>query len=77
MQPATDAFWSAYCEKSSTPPALRRVVELTAVHLVQTAVERAQALWAPSAHVVTLLQLAENILLEPERAARALLGLRG
>jgi aminoglycoside phosphotransferase (APT) family kinase protein len=77
MQPATDAFWSAYCAKSSTPPALRRVLELTAVHLVQTAVERAQVLVAPSAHVVTLLQLADNILLEPERAAQALLGLRG
>jgi Ser/Thr protein kinase RdoA (MazF antagonist) len=77
MQPATDAFWSAYREQSSTPPVLRRVLELTAVHLVQTAVERAQVLWAPSGHVVTLLQLAENILLEPERAAHALLGLRG
>ena len=77
MQPATDAFWSAYCEETSTPPTLRRVLELTAVHLVQTAVERAQVLWAPSAHVVTLLQLAENTLLEPERAAQVLLGLRG
>ncbi len=35
MQPATDAFWSAYCETTSTPPTLRRVLELTAVHLVQ------------------------------------------
>ena len=77
IQPATDAVWSSYCEASSTPPALRRTLELTAVHLVQTAVERAQVLGAPSAHVVTLLQLAENILLEPERAAYALLGLRG
>ena len=77
MQPAIDAFWSGYCEASSTSPTLRRVLELAAVHLVQTAVERAQVLVAPSAHLITLLQLAENILLEPERAAQTLLGLRG
>ena len=59
-----------------TPPALRRVLELAAVRLLKTAVERAQVLAAPSAHLVTLLQLAENVLLEPERAAQTLLGLR-
>jgi Ser/Thr protein kinase RdoA (MazF antagonist) len=76
MQPAIDAFWSAYRGASSTPPALPRVMELAAVRVLQTAVERAQVLAAPSAHLVTLLQLAENILLEPERAAHTLLGLR-
>ena len=76
MQPAIDAFFSAYRAATSTPPTLRRMMELAAVRLLQTAVERAQVLAAPSAHLVTLVQLAENIMLEPERAARTLLGLR-
>ncbi len=76
MQPAIDAFWSAYRRAISSRPALRRVIELAAVRLLQTAVERAQVLSAPSAHLVTLIQLAENILLEPETAAHTLLGLR-
>jgi aminoglycoside phosphotransferase (APT) family kinase protein len=77
MQPAIDAFWSAYRATSSTPPALWRVLELAAVRLLNTAVERAQVLAAPSAHVVLLLQLAENVLREPEGAAHTLLGLCG
>jgi thiamine kinase-like enzyme len=77
MQPAIAAFWSAYCELTSSPPALRRVVELAAVRLLQTAVERAQVSSAPSAHLVTLLQLADNMLHQPEATAVTLLGLRG
>ena len=77
MQPAIDAFWSAYRGTSSRPPPLRRVLELAAVRMLQTAIERAQVHSAPSAHLVTLLQLAENVLLEPEGAAATLLGLRG
>ena len=76
MQPAIDAFWSAYRDAISAPPNLRRAVELAAVRLLQTAVERAQVLSAPSAHLVTLLQLADNMLQEPERAATTLLGVR-
>jgi len=76
MQPAIDAFLSAYRRATGTPPTLRRTMELAAVRLLQTAVERAQVLTAPSARLVTLVQLAENILLEPENAARTLLGLR-
>jgi hypothetical protein len=76
MQPAVNAFWSAYCQAISSPPTLRRVVELAAVRLLQTAVERAQMLSAPSAHLVLLLQLADNILQRPEAAAVTLLGLR-
>ena len=76
MQPAISAFWSAYCRAISSPPLLRRVVELAAVRLVQTAVERAQLISAPSAHLVLLLQLADNILQQPESAAMTLLGLR-
>ena len=76
MQPAVDAFWSAYRGAISSPPTLRRVIELAAVRLLQTAVERAQVLSAPSAHLVTLLQLADNMLQQPEAAAVTLLGLR-
>jgi aminoglycoside phosphotransferase (APT) family kinase protein len=74
MRPAMHAFWSAYRSARSVP--LRRVVELGAVRLLQTAVERAQGLSFPSAHVVTLVQLADNMLQQPDDAAVALLGLR-
>jgi Ser/Thr protein kinase RdoA (MazF antagonist) len=76
MQPAMEAFWSAYRLASWRPPTLRRVVELAAVRLLQTAVERAQGLATPSAHVVTLVQVADNMLRHPEDAAANLLGLR-
>ena len=75
MRPAIDAFWSAY-RHANPELALRRVMELAAVRLLQTAVERAQGLNAPSAHVVTLVQLADNMLRRPEAAALGLLGLR-
>lgn len=76
MRPAVDAFWSAYREAAERPPGLRRVIEMTAVRLLQTAVERAQGLSAPTAHVITLVQLADNMLRRPEDAASGLLGLR-
>jgi hypothetical protein len=77
MQPAIEAFWSAYAAAAPPGrPALRAVVELAAVRLLQTAVERAQGLSAPTAHVITLLQLADNLLRRPEEAALTLLGLR-
>jgi len=75
MQPAISAFWSAYCRAAKSPPQLRRVVELAAVRLLQTAVERAQVLSEPSAHLVLLLQVADNILQQPDAAAVTLLGL--
>jgi Ser/Thr protein kinase RdoA (MazF antagonist) len=76
MQPAIAAFWSSYRLAARRPPRLRRAVEMAAVRLVHTAVERAAGLTALSAHVVTLLQLADNMLREPEAAAIGLLGLR-
>lgn len=74
MRPAIQAFWSAYVP--ANPPPLRRVIELGAVRLLQTAIERAQGLSFPTAHVVTLVQLADNMLRQPDDAALALLGLR-
>ena len=76
MQPAMQAFWAAYATVNPERPALQRVIELTAVRLLQSAVEQAQFLTPPSAHVATLVQLAENMLRRPEAAA-GLLGLRG
>jgi aminoglycoside phosphotransferase (APT) family kinase protein len=75
MQPAMQALWSAYRLASPRRPTLRRVIELAAVRVLQTAVEHAQGLAEPSAHVVTLVQLADNMLREPDDAALWLLGL--
>jgi Ser/Thr protein kinase RdoA (MazF antagonist) len=76
MQPAVQAFWTTYRLARPREPTLRRVIELAAVRLLQTAVERAQGLAAASAHVVTLMQLADNMLRDPDDAALSLLGLR-
>jgi aminoglycoside phosphotransferase (APT) family kinase protein len=74
MRPAIHAFWSAY--QPANPPSLHRVIELGAVRLLQTAIERAQGLSFPTAHVVTLVQLADNMLRRPDDAAATLLGLK-
>jgi hypothetical protein len=76
MQPAIHAFWSAYRVGNPRGPILRRVIELAAVRVLQAAVERAQALATSSAHVVTLVQLADNMLRQPHDTAFRLLGLR-
>ena len=76
MRPALRAFWSAYGLANPQRPTLQRVTQLAAVRLLQTAVERAQALATSSAHVVTLVQLASNMLRYPDDAALSLLGLR-
>lgn len=76
MRPAIHDFWSAYRVANPLGPTLRRVVELGAVRLLQAAVEHAQDLVVPTAHVVTLVQLADNMLRDPEDAALTLLGLR-
>jgi aminoglycoside phosphotransferase (APT) family kinase protein len=76
MHKAIDAFWSAYQGATALPPTLSRVMEMAAVRILETAIEYAQMISAPSAHLVTLLQLADNVLQQPERAALILLGLR-
>ena len=75
MRPAVDALWAAYRLANPLHPPLRRLIELTAVCLLQTAVEQAQGLQAVSAHVMTLVQLADNLLRNPAGAAAHLLGL--
>jgi Ser/Thr protein kinase RdoA (MazF antagonist) len=76
MLPAIDAFWSAYARAVPGRPALDRVVELAAVRLLQTAVERAQNQSTPSANVMALVQVADHMLRDPRAAAVILLGLR-
>jgi len=76
MQPAIGTFWSSYRRARPQAPSLRRVIELAAVRLLQTAVERAEGLATPSAHTVTLVQLADNMLRQPEHVALSLMGLR-
>lgn len=73
MQPALQTFWSAYSRANPRHPPLTRVIELAGVRLIQSAVEHAQGLGAPSAHLVTLLQLADNLLGQPDDAAMNLL----
>jgi aminoglycoside phosphotransferase len=76
MQPAIQGFWSAYGFRNPRRPTLRHVIQLAAVRVLQTAVENAQGLSAPSVHVMTLVQLADNMLRSPEDVASSLLGLR-
>jgi aminoglycoside phosphotransferase (APT) family kinase protein len=76
MLPAMHAFWSAYRLANPLRPTLRRAIELAAVRLLQTAVEHAQGLVAPSAHLIALVQLADNMLRDPDDAALSLMGLR-
>ena len=76
MQPAVHAFWTAYRDGNPRCPPLARVIEMAAIHLVQTAVEYARGLSSVSAHAGTLVQLADNLLRTPGDAASGLLGLR-
>jgi hypothetical protein len=76
MQPAIHRLWVGYHRAGDGRVSPGRVVEFAGVRLLQTAVERAQGLGRPSAHVVTLLQLADNLLRRPDAAAAGLLGLR-
>ena len=76
MQPAVEAFWTAYGLASSERPTLRLVTTMAGLHILQAAVEHSQDLPAASAHAVTLLQLADNMLRHPDEAAWNLMGLR-
>lgn len=75
MQPAMRAFWGAYRSARRGAPSLRSVVELAGVRMLHTAVERAQELVTPTAHVMAHAQLAANLLRRPQDAAGILLGL--
>jgi aminoglycoside phosphotransferase (APT) family kinase protein len=75
MRPAIGALWTAYRSARARPPALAQVVELSAVRLLQAALERARHADELSAHAVVLAQVAAHLLSDPEGTALALLGL--
>jgi Ser/Thr protein kinase RdoA (MazF antagonist) len=75
MRPAMRAFWTAYRADSPRPPTPANVVELAAVRLVQAALELAIDASTLSAHMVMLVQIADNLLRDPEGAAFGLLAL--
>jgi hypothetical protein len=75
MGPAIRELWWSYQEASPAAPPFRRVFELAALRLLEAAFEHAQAMHAPSAHLVMLLQLADNMLREPHATALRTVGL--
>jgi aminoglycoside phosphotransferase len=76
IRPAIGALWSTYRSARARPPGLAQVVELSAVRLLQAALERARHSDELSAHAVVLAQVAAHLLSDPEGTALALLGLR-
>jgi len=60
---------------ASLPAWLRATVQMTAAHLVQTAYEHAASASELTAPILTLVQVALNVLDRPEQAAAELLGL--
>jgi phosphotransferase family enzyme len=80
MKPALSACWIAYVDARELDSAgaaeeLIRAVELAGARLVQTAFEAAQMMQQLTSALVLHLQLALNILEQPEEAATRLLGL--
>lgn len=76
LRPSVHAFWTAYRSGNADAPPLAPAIELAAVRLLQTAIELARGLPEVSAHVMALVQVADNMLRDPEPAALDLLGLR-
>jgi hypothetical protein len=79
IQPGMAAFWRSYREERSTASGsqavLLRSVQLAGARLVQSAIESAQASAQLTSTIVYTLQLAENIVRDPRRAALQLLRL--
>ena len=79
MQPAMQAYWSAYVrgmelDEATADEWLTRAVKYSAARLVQSAFEQAQTSTSLSNDVICLLQLALNIALRPSEALGPLLG---
>jgi hypothetical protein len=82
MQPAIQAFWSAYQTEMGqtedgtiTGERLVRSVKYAAARLIQTGFERQLLTAHLTNQIVLLMQLSENMLKQPEAAAHQLLGL--
>lgn len=80
LQPAVRAFWSGYRRTAGLAGAeadafLEVAVRFAAGRLVQTAFEYLQMSSQLSANAVAMVQLAANVMRQPDRAATSLLGL--
>jgi thiamine kinase-like enzyme len=81
VKPAVRAFWSIYTRLVKLDPdeaciLLKRSVKMSAVRLIQAAIEEQQSLVNLSGNGLGLLQLSLNILERPDEAIVGLLGLR-
>jgi hypothetical protein len=77
LQASIYAFWSTYCARrgyETSGSEYLLVIRYTAIRLIQYAFERAQLESQISADEVRLLQLAANLITDPEGAATAIFG---
>ena len=82
MYPALHAFWRSYVQtagidKKSAGPYLLRCIEYGAARMLQTAFETLYYSHSMTSHAATLMQVSQNILRNPEQAARSLYGFGG
>jgi aminoglycoside phosphotransferase (APT) family kinase protein len=75
LQPAVQALWRAYTTTTSSSQDPERLATLTAVRALQSVLEMAERRVHLPANGVLLLQMVENLLLDPGRAAAELLGI--
>ena len=75
IRPGLAALWLAYADAAPGGASLRRCLDLTAVRLVQLAVETAGESEDLRAASVAHLQLAHNMLERPDELCDGLLGL--
>jgi Phosphotransferase enzyme family len=76
LQPAVRALWHAYTTAAATVPDAEWLASMTAVWTLQSVLEMAERRVHLPAHSVLLLQMAENLLVDPGRATSELLGIR-
>jgi hypothetical protein len=80
IQEAMRTFLQSYVEAAGLDPEhaspwLHTTVQMTGAHLIQTAYEHASAAGELVAQILTLVQLALNVLDRPEHASRDLIGM--
>ena len=77
MQPAILAFWRAYAKHTgqrgvASDLGLIRASRFAAARLIQSAVEHTQAASTVTGNIILMLQVAANMLADPEQATRQL-----
>lgn len=76
LQPAVQALWGVYTAAAATVPDAERLASMTAARVLQSVLEMAERRVHLPAHGVLLLQMAENLLVDPGRATSELFGIR-